>query len=244
MVSLRHTVAVGWHRVPQVTGERVQTAWWGELLWVAAAAIVGFATTAVLAGWLEMSRSWLVLIYAAVTLPLFVGYVRWTHLDLGEFVRHHWRLGVVGAIAAGALLIAAVLNEESSPRPEGFDLAFDLIWLGVVYGLIDALLLNVLPVVATWRAFSRLGWTERWRGRIVTGALALAASLAVTAAYHLGYPEFQGTDVREPLIGNSIISVAYVLTNNPITAVLSHIAMHVAAVLQGAETTTQLPPHY
>jgi hypothetical protein len=244
MVSLRHTVAVGWHRVPSETGEKVQTAWWHELLWVVAAGAVGFATTAILAGWLEMSRSWLVLVYAAVTLPLFVGYLRWSRLDLGALFRHRWRLGVVGAIVASAILIAAVVNEDSSPRPEGFDLAFDLFWLGVVYGLIDALLLNVLPVMATWRALSRLGWTEHWRGRIAAGALAVAASLAVTAAYHLGYPEFQGSDVREPLIGNSIMSVAYVLTNNPISAMVSHVAMHVAAVLQGAETTTQLPPHY
>jgi hypothetical protein len=74
--------------------------------------------------------------------------------------------------------------------------------------------------------------------------LAIGASLVVTVAYHLGYPEFQSTDVRDPLIGNTIASLAYVATNNPLGAILSHVAMHVAAVLEGAEGTTQLPPHY
>ena len=70
------------------------------------------------------------------------------------------------------------------------------------------------------------------------------ASLLVTVAYHLGYPEFRGSEVVGPVIGNGVCSLAYLLATNPIAAVLSHIAMHVAAVLHGPETTIQLPPHY
>jgi hypothetical protein len=123
-------------------------------------------------------------------------------------------------------------------------LAFDLLWLGGVYGILDALLLSVMPVLATWQALSKLGWTFGWPGRVVAGAVALAASLLVTAAYHLGYPEFRGPEVVSPIIGNGICSLAYLLTTNPVAAVASHVAMHVAALLHGLETTVQLPPHY
>jgi hypothetical protein len=138
----------------------------------------------------------------------------------------------------------AVTNQDSSDRPEGVALAGNLIWLGIVYGLVDALLLNVLPVLATWRALTQRGWTDRWPGRFATGVLAVAASLIVTAAYHLGYPEFQGVDLKDPTIGNAIMSIGYVLTQNPLTAIVSHIVMHIAAVFQGAESTVQMPPHY
>jgi hypothetical protein len=121
---------------------------------------------------------------------------------------------------------------------------FDLLWLGVVYGTVDALLLNVFPVLATWRAFSALGWTETWPGKLIAGIAAMGASLCVTAAYHLGYTEFQGPQVACPLIGNGVLSLAYLLTMNPLSAVLGHIAMHIAAVLHGISTTVQLPPHY
>ncbi len=40
------------------------------------------------------------------------------------------------------------------------------------------------------------------------------------------------------------MSLGYLLTMNPISAILSHIAMHVASVLHGLETMAQLPPHY
>jgi hypothetical protein len=221
-----------------------QTIWWHELLWVAAAALFGFGITAVFAGWLEVSRSWLVLVYATLTAPLFVGYMRWAHLDVAGLIKHHWVWGVVGAFVVSAFLIAAVTRQETSARPEGLALAGDLMWLGMVYGLTDALLLNVLPALATWRALTQRGWTDRWSGRIAAGLLAVLASVLVTAAYHLGYPEFRGEDLKDPVIGNSIMSIGYVLTQNPLTAILSHIVMHIAAVLQGAESTTQLPPHY
>jgi hypothetical protein len=89
-----------------------------------------------------------------------------------------------------------------------------------------------------------LGWTKQWYGKVLVGIVAEAASMLVTALYHLGYPEFQGPQVVFPLIGNSVMSLAYLLTMNPLGAILSHIAMHIAAVLHGINTTFQLPPHY
>ena len=45
-------------------------------------------------------------------------------------------------------------------------------------------------------------------------------------------------------IGNSIFSLGFLLTANPLTAVLAHIAMHIASVFHGIDTTVTLPPHY
>jgi hypothetical protein len=40
------------------------------------------------------------------------------------------------------------------------------------------------------------------------------------------------------------MSLGYLLTNNPITSVGSHTAMHITAVLHGTTTAIQMPPHY
>ncbi len=100
-------------------------------------------------------------------------------------------------------------------------------------------------MLATWQAFSALGWTESVPGKIAVGVIALIASLLVTVAYHLGYPEYRvPSGAMGPSIGNGIMSIGFILTNNPITAVFSHIAMHIAGVFQGPATVIQLPPHY
>jgi hypothetical protein len=107
------------------------------------------------------------------------------------------------------------------------------LWLGVAYGVLDALMLSVVPVLATWRAFRDRGWTKTWAGKAGVLALALAVSLVVTLLYHVGFSEYWGSGIKDPLVGNGIMSVGYIATANPLTAILSHVAMHVSAVLHG-----------
>jgi membrane protease YdiL (CAAX protease family) len=83
-----------------------------------------------------------------------------------------------------------------------------------------------------------------WKERLGRGLLALAASLAVTVAYHAGYAEFRGPKMLSAVIGNAIITSSYLLTGSPLAAVASHVIMHVGAVFHGMDTTLQLPPHY
>jgi hypothetical protein len=75
------------------------------------------------------------------------------------------------------------------------------------------------------------------------GILALLASLLVALAYHLGYCEYRNRSVGLVLAGNAVITLAYLLSASPLGALISHTLMHIAATLQGPETTLQLPPH-
>ena len=216
--------------------------WWAYLLWVLGAGVFGLAVTGIFTGRLRFSRRLFVLPYVALGSLFVFAYLRWSVVDLQSFVLDFWFLGVLGALIAGLLVVKNVLSQSVSSRASGVIFVFDIAWLGVIYGLMDALLLNVLPVMATWGAFTELGWTTSWIGRIGVGVLAFASSLFVTATYHLGYPEFQNERLKYPLIGNGVCSLAYLLSSNPIAAAGSHIAMHVAAVFRGPETMLQLPP--
>jgi membrane protease YdiL (CAAX protease family) len=222
----------------------VQTTWWGHLLWVLGAALLGWAQAAFFAGLLQLPRPLFLVPYVIVSSIFMIAYVRWSGVDPLVHLRQNWRWGLFGAIVVGWFVVQSVLMQPRSPAPQGLDLLFNVVWLGFVYGAIDGLLLSVLPIAATWQAFTLLGWTERWPGQIATGLLALVASLVVTAAYHLGYPEFQGVAVLWPVFGVGVMSLAYLVTRSPLAPVLSHIAMHVAAVVYGIQSALQLPPHY
>jgi hypothetical protein len=223
----------------------VQRTWWVYLLWIPAAALLGFTIAEIFAGLLHLPRDLYLIPYVTLVSLFLYAFVRWSGISLTELFRHNWAWGVAGAVLVGAFLVRNVFSQPASPRATGLALAFDLLWSGVIYGAIDALLLSVLPVLAIWQAFSALGWTNHWPGKIAVGAIAFIASLLVTICYHLGYPEYrvQG-GVFGPSIGNGIMTLGYLLTNNPITAIFSHIAMHIAGVLQGPDSVMQLPPHY
>jgi hypothetical protein len=155
----------------------------------------------------------------------------------------NWMWGLIGAVIVGAFVVKNVLSQRHSAHSKGWLLALDLLWLGVVYGMVDALLLSVVPVLAVCQTFAVLGWTVSWIGKALFGLAAMLASLWVTAAYHFGYPEFRNPKLAAPVFGNGVISLGYLLTGNPLAALVSHIVMHMAAVLHGPETAAQLPPH-
>jgi hypothetical protein len=218
--------------------------WWAHLLWIAAAGALGFVIAAFFAGTLQLPRALFLVPYVALTLPFIYAYLRWTGIDIRRAALHHWAWGLAAAVIAGAFVVNNILNQPASPTPVGAELVGALLWFGVVYGAVDALLLSILPMLATWQALSALGWTRHWSGRIITGILALVASMVVTMAYHLGFPEYRNPSLMGPVVGNSVMSLASLVSMSPIGAVFSHIAMHIAAVLHGIETTVQLPPHY
>ena len=217
---------------------------WMHLLWIVGAGLLGFGITAVFAGWLRLRRDWLVLVYLVVAGSFLYAYFSWSGIDLTTELRERWAVGVAGAAVVGVLMVRNVFSQPSSPRPSSGALIADVLWSGLVYGVLDGMFLSVMPVLASWQAFSAFGWLGSWVGAPGSALVGLLGSSFVTLTYHLGYPEYRNSDVVMPVIGNDIMSLAQILTRNPLSAILSHAAMHVAAVLHGKETMLQLPPHY
>ncbi len=218
--------------------------WYTHLLWIAAAALLGFAIAAVFAGALRLPRNLYLIPYVGLASAFLYAYTRWSGVSIRSLIQHNWYWGVAAGIALSVFTVRNVLSQPVSARPDGLALAFDILWSGVVYGLIDALMLSVLPVHATWASFSATGLATSWYGKVLIGVIAFFASLLVASVYHLGYPEYQGAGLSGPVIGNGAMTLGYVLTNNPLASIFSHIAMHTAGVLHGAGSVVQLPPHY
>ncbi len=225
-------------------GRQASGEWMGQAGWLAAGAILAFAVPAVLAGVFRLPREWLVLGYLAVIGSFLYAYARRYRVDVVEEARRRWAWGVAAAIPVAALGVRDIVGQPASAAPGGLELVFALLWFGVVYGALDALLLSVFPVYATWRACASLGWTRGWTGRIGSALLALVASVLITVTYHAGYPEYRSPAIVGPVWGNAVQSLAYLASTNPLSAVLSHVTMHSAGVFQGMETIRQLPPHY
>lgn len=212
------------------------------LTWLAFAALVGFLVPAVFSTGLRWSRPLFLVPYVAIAGAFLALYFRSTPVSLRQLTGR-WHYALAGVPAASFLLLRNVQGQPASAVPEGAQLVLALAWIGAAYGTIDGLLLNVMPVLAV-QGPGFYASNPSWRQRVGRGLLALAASLAVTVAYHAGYTEFHGPKMLSAIIGNAIITSSYLLTGSPLAAVVTHVIMHVAAVFHGMETTLQLPPHY
>jgi MFS family permease len=213
-------------------------------IWIIGASILGFTIAAIFAGWLRLRRNIYLLFYIPLVTVFFLLFIRSNNLNFRELIIYNWYWWILGAALASVFVIKNVLSQPYSERQKGYALISDIVWPGLAYGVCDALLLSVLPILTVRIALSETGWMNGLMGKIGFGMAALIASLFVTAIYHLGYPEFRGKKVLWPLIGNGVLSVAYLLTMNPLAAILPHIGMHITAMVHGRETTGQVPPHY
>lgn len=210
--------------------------------WLLGLASAGFITSFLCTSVARLERNAMIPVYLVIVAALVLAYARSTSFPLWHCLTRHWRTGLAAGVVFGALLATNVLAQAGSSHPTGVRLAWSLFWAGGVYGTLDAFLLNVIPV---WIVYSaRLPISRLWQSRLGRAGMALGASLLVAAAYHLGYDEFRGLALIQPLIGNALLTFAFLLTGSPAAAILAHVIMHAAAVLQGMETIPQLPPHY
>jgi hypothetical protein len=214
--------------------------WLGALGWLAAIAAASFLVAWVLTALLGVRRTPYIAALALATGALTWGYLAWSDTSLTGFATNRWGWGLAGAAVAGALLARLSRHQPSGPRPQGWRLAATLAWEGVLYGSAEGLLLSVLPVLVTWQAFAAHGWTSGTGRSLVAGTVAMAASLAVIVIHHLGYRGFHGRAALVPvMVGCGLLSLAYLLTANPLAAVGGHIILHTALTLRG----TEMPPY-
>ena len=209
--------------------------------WFAIGNLVAFLIPYVGVSVLDLQHDVFYLAYFASTLGLLAVYASREHVDVrGLFTRNWiWSVGI-GLVTAVALWRNVITSSTATPRPHGAYFAFELLWRGVGYGVIDALLLTAFPCAIAYALLR--GHTSGVRGRIRFIALALPLIWLITATYHLGYPQIREDGLSRPETGNTIISVPALLTTNPAGSIVAHVTMHVTAVNHAYQTRDYLPP--
>ncbi|HEU0304459.1 MAG TPA: hypothetical protein VFR32_07755 [Gaiellaceae bacterium] len=212
--------------------------------WLGIGFAVAFATPFLLADALDVHRDLFYGLYAAIVATLFLGWSRATGYDLVAAIKRRWILALALGLACGAVLAVMVIRtEDGTSRPDAVTVGAEVAWRGVLYGVTDGLLLSAFPILVVFAAFADRRFARHWTGKVAIGALALVASIALTAVYHAGYSDFRSSKMTKPITGDVIWSVPTLVTLNPIGAPIAHAGLHVSAVLHSYETDTFLPPH-
>ena len=224
------------HPVPRVVPQAVR-----HLAWFALVCGVAFLVPYLGISVLGLQHDVFYLVYFAVTLALIAGYVRVEHVAVADVLRDRWRWSLgIGVVLAVVLVVNVFNTSDATARPHGAYFVFELLWRGVGYGVIDTLLLTVLPCLVAWSLLH--GHVGGVTGKLRFTALALPLVIVVTATYHLGYPQYRQDGLSRPETGNVLISIPTFATANPIGSVVAHVSQHVAAVTHAYESRIFNPP--
>ena len=203
-----------------------------------------FLVPFLMADQLGLPRDLYYAIYIAAAVGLFVAWARDTRQSLREMVARRWRLAIILGLAFAAIsAFIATRAEDGTGHPGGIEFIAALAWRGVAYGAADGLLLSAFPILVVFAALRESRLRRRRGGLIAVGAVAMLASLAMTAVYHAGYSDFRSDKLRKPLAGDLVWTVPTLATLNPIGAPIAHVGLHVGAVVHNYDTDLFLPPH-
>jgi hypothetical protein len=212
-----------------------------HLLWFAAISAVAFLIPYLGISVLELQHDVFYLVYFTITIALIAAYVAVEGVDIGEIFRLRWRWSLgIGAVLAALLVFNVFRTEDATARPHGLYFVFELLWRGVGYGVIDTLLLTILPLLVAYELLHK--HVAGLKGKLRLTALALPLVLVVTATYHLGYPQYREDGVSRPETGNVLISIPTFATANPVGSIVAHVSQHIAAVTHAYESRIFNPP--
>lgn len=212
-----------------------------QIFWYGAGAAVAFAVSYIFSSQLALQHDLYLLTYFTVAAAFLGLYVVSTQADVVGLFRRSWKLSLGLGVVSTTFVVVTVLQKDATPRPGGAYFGFELLWRGVLYGTVDALLLTAFPVMVTYALFSnRVTGLGR---RVGFAVVAFVLVFAITASYHLGYAQYRADGIANPEVGNSVISVPALVSTNPLGSVMTHAAMHITAVGHAYETNVFLPPH-
>jgi hypothetical protein len=215
-----------------------------HVAWLLGGMAVAFLVPFVVADQFGLERDTYLVIYVAAVVGLFVGWALDTGQSLHEMFTRRWGLAVgLGLVFAGIGAVIAIGAEDGSGHPGGVEFIGALLWRGIVYGAADGLLLSAFPILLVFAALKNSRLRRRVGGLIAVGAVAMVASLAMTAVYHAGYGDFRGSKLRKPVTGDLVWSVPTLTTLNPIGAPIAHVGVHISAVTHNYDSDLFLPPH-
>lgn len=211
-----------------------------HLIWFGFGVVGGFLVPFVFSSLLNLQHDLYYVIYFSLAGGFLGTYVSRSHIDVVRFLRTNvWPSLIIG-VPVSLFLVVNVLSRDGTPRPDGAYLVFEVGWRGLMYGIVDGLLLTAFPAFV---AFGLLGdKLTGIRNRLRFAAMVLIFTLTITGSYHLGYEQFREDGIGQPELGNTIISIPAMATGNPIGSVIAHSAMHVTAVTHSYETDVFLPP--
>jgi len=204
--------------------------------------VAAFAVTWLVTDVLGLRRTPYIAVLALTVVSIGAWYVAWSGTSLAEITSSNLAWSLITGLVVAVAVTPLIRRLPQGRRTHGLRRAGLFAWEDVAYGVAEALLLAVYPVLTIWQAATAAGWTDTDGGKVGAGAVAIVGSLFVILVHHMGYAEFRQHAARPKLLGALLTcglqALAFLVTGALLAPIIAHVALHFELTLRGAE----LPP--
>jgi len=143
--------------------QAIQLSLSGQLTWYVAGALIAFLLPFLFSSVLDLDSDLYYSVYFTGAVAFLALYAITTRLDLVGLFTRNWRWSLALGLLVAAILVAGVTQrEDSTPHPDGLYFAFTILWRGLLYGVVDALILTAFPVLwpscSPWASLRLITW--------------------------------------------------------------------------------------
>src|SRR6478672_11041664 len=122
-----------------------------QLIWFAGGAGLGFLIPYVFSDLLGLQHDAYYAIYFGLVGVFLGAYIRTTGVSVRDTLSRSLPLTLLaGVIISGLEVLNILRTSPVTPHPSGVYFGFELLWRGVVYGIVDALLLSAFPALVAF----------------------------------------------------------------------------------------------
>jgi hypothetical protein len=200
---------------------------WKHLLWIPPNAVLVFGLPYLLVKLLKFSNDIYYIWLYIVSIAFIVIYARLTHFNWGASLKTGWALGTILGVFVGLAFLS--LASMSNPAIENSFLSVNIIpllWRGLLYGLISAILISVFPFIVVWRALS--GSNPGGTRKIGVTLVAIISIALMSSLYNLGLSDLRNDNLTNQIGKSMIASVPTIISGSPLAAPISNVLLQIS----------------
>ena len=199
---------------------------WKHIAWLLQAGVLAFGVPFIFSHLLKLPLDPFFIVLGILSIAFFWYYSKSTELKWLESLSPGWALGII----LGAFIGLGFISNASTQMnmTDYFIPAFtpSVIARGVIYGVISAILLTILPFVITWRAFS--GTNPGNLRKVAVTLLAVIALTLMSFLYNLGIGGFSDKNLKDKIGMCMIANVPTLVSGNPIAGSISNVFLQIS----------------
>ena len=199
---------------------------WKHIIWLFQAGVLVFGVPFIFSHLLDLPLDLFFAILGIFSIAFFWYYSKSTDLNWGESLSPGWALGIILGAFIGLGFISNTTTQIN--MTDYYMPAFTpaVILRGVVYGILSAILLTIIPFVVIWRAFS--GVNPGNLRKVAVTIIAVIALASMSFLYNLGLNGFNNKNLNDDVKMSMIANVPTLISGNPLAGPISNVFLQIS----------------